>query len=441
MRRASPSLLTRAALAAAAGATIVVVTVAVFVWAGVQRESYAQLDQRLDVLSTIAATVANQSLYDARQQIPPEYEATYRAGPIIIPAHNLALPELPEGFTTLEIEGAEYRIRTIAVPDRPRTTISVAAPTAPTEEQIGEERRNTILVSMLAIAAAAALGWLLGGFAIRPLRQLAVQTRQIDPETATPRPSVTGALEAEELAAAISGMLERITREKQRTFEALETARDFAAVSAHELRTPLTAMRTNLEVLESLDPPEPERREVIIETLQSVRRIEQTLQALERLAAGNLTAEADYEDIDLAEVLDRCAQEARRLHTGLVVTVHDSGPTVIRGLAAGLRLAIDNAITNAVRHGDAEHVELSLHSSTETKDGGIEITIDDDGCGIPAEDRERVFERFTRGSRASAPGSGLGLALVAQQAELHGGEATMSKSPFGGARLTLRVRS
>nr|WP_221195224.1 HAMP domain-containing sensor histidine kinase [Hoyosella altamirensis] len=434
-------MLTRAALAAAAGATIVVVTVAVFVWAGVQRESYAQLDQRLDVLSTIAATVANQSLYDARQQIPPEYEATYRAGPIIIPAHNLALPELPEGFTTLEIEGDEYRIRTIAVPDRPRTTISVAAPTAPTEEQISEERRNTILVSMLAIAAAAALGWLLGGFAIRPLRQLAVQTRQIDPETATPRPSVTGALEAEELAAAISGMLERITREKQRTFEALETARDFAAVSAHELRTPLTAMRTNLEVLESLDPPEPERREVIIETLQSVRRIEQTLQALERLAAGNLTAEADYEDIDLAEVLDRCAQEARRLHTGLVVTVHDSGPTVIRGLAAGLRLAIDNAITNAVRHGDAEHVELSLHSSTETKDGGIDITIDDDGCGIPAEDRERVFERFTRGSRASAPGSGLGLALVAQQAELHGGEATMSNSPLGGARLTLRVRS
>lgn len=443
-RLASPSLLTRAALAAAAGATIVVVTVAAFVWSGVQREAYAQLDQRLDVLSTIAATVANQSLYDARQQIPPEYEATYRAGPIVIPAHGVALPELPEGFATEVINGEEYRIRTIAMPDRPRTTIAVAAPTADTEEQIREERRNTVLVSVLAIAAAAGLGWLLGGFAIRPLRQLAAQTRLINPETATPPPHVTGAVEAEELAAAIAGMLERIGQEKQRTTEALKTARDFAAVSAHELRTPLTAMRTNLEVLDTLNPPEADRREVIAETLQSVKRIEQTLHALERLAAGSLTAETDYEDVDLTEVLDRSATEARRIHPALEVQVHESAPKVVRGLAAGLRLAVDNAITNAIRHGGAKRVELSLHEVTAPDSGRpsfLDITIDDDGTGIPPEDRERVFERFTRGSRANAPGSGLGLALVAQQAELHGGKAFLSDSPLGGTRLVLRVRS
>ncbi|MCW4355997.1 HAMP domain-containing histidine kinase [Hoyosella sp. YIM 151337] len=444
IRLASPSLLTRAALAAAAGATIVVVTVAVFVWSGVQREAYAQLDQRLDVVGTIAATVANQSLYEAREQIPDDYEATYRAGPVVIRAHRVTIPELPEGYATEVIDGTEYRVRTIAVPDRPRTTISVAAPTEATEEQIRDERRNTILVSMLAIAAAAGLGWLLGGFAIRPLRQLAGQTRIIDPETATPRPHVTGAREAEELAAAISGMLERISREKQRTSEALHTARDFAAVSAHELRTPLTAMRTNLEVLETLDPPEPDRREVIAETLQSVKRIEQILHALERLAAGSLTATTDYEDVDLAEVLYRSAHEAQRLHPELEVHVHDAEPTVIRGLAAGLRLAVDNAITNAVRHGGAERVELSLRDGAsgqdENAEGCVDITIDDDGCGIPLEDRDRVFERFARGSRVHAPGSGLGLALVAQQAELHGGRAFLADSPLGGARLVLRVR-
>ncbi len=70
---------------------------------------------------------------------------------------------------------------------------------------------------------------------------------------------------------------------------------------------------------------------------------------------------------------------------------------------------------------------------------GVEIAIDDDGCGIPEEERTKVFERFSRGSTASHSGSGLGLALVAQQAELHGGTASLEESPLGGTRLLLRL--
>ena len=69
----------------------------------------------------------------------------------------------------------------------------------------------------------------------------------------------------------------------------------------------------------------------------------------------------------------------------------------------------------------------------------VEIAIDDDGCGIPEEERTKVFERFSRGSTASHSGSGLGLALVAQQAELYGGTASLVESPLGGARLLLRL--
>ncbi|PQM46357.1 Sensor-type histidine kinase PrrB [Mycobacterium talmoniae] len=96
---------------------------------------------------------------------------------------------------------------------------------------------------------------------------------------------------------------------------------------------------------------------------------------------------------------------------------------------------IDNAIANAVKHGGATEIELNAVSSAD----GVEITVDDNGTGIPENEREAVFERFSRGSTASHSGSGLGLALVAQQAELHGGTAGLEDSPLGGTRLVLRL--
>ena len=69
----------------------------------------------------------------------------------------------------------------------------------------------------------------------------------------------------------------------------------------------------------------------------------------------------------------------------------------------------------------------------------IRVTVDDNGSGVPEEERTAVFERFARGSTAARSGSGLGLALVAQQAELHGGSASLEASPLGGAQLVLRL--
>jgi len=74
-----------------------------------------------------------------------------------------------------------------------------------------------------------------------------------------------------------------------------------------------------------------------------------------------------------------------------------------------------------------------------TSGEGVEIAIDDNGTGVPEAERTAVFERFSRGSTASRSGSGLGLALVAQQAELHGGEASLHASPLGGTRLLLKL--
>ena len=137
----------------------------------------------------------------------------------------------------------------------------------------------------------------------------------------------------------------------------------------------------------------------------------------------------------MTELLDRAAHDAERTYPGLQVSLVPSPAVLMVGLPAGLRLVIDNAIANAVKHGAATEVRLTVESSA----AGVQVTVDDNGSGVPEEERASVFERFTRGTTASHSGSGLGLALVAQQAELHGGSASLGTSPLGGAQLVLRL--
>ena len=122
-------------------------------------------------------------------------------------------------------------------------------------------------------------------------------------------------------------------------------------------------------------------------------------------------------------------------YPGLEVSLASSTSVLMLGMPAGLRLVIDNAIANAVKHGGATQVQLSVISSS----AGVEIAVDDNGSGVPEDERATVFRRFHRGTTASRSGSGLGLALVAQQAEIHGGTAALEVSPLGGTRLMLRM--
>ena len=220
-----------------------------------------------------------------------------------------------------------------------------------------------LLICGFAIVAAAVFAWLLAAFAVRPFKQLAQQTQAIDAGDEAPRVEVHGASEAVEIAEAMRGMLQRIWDEQNRTMEALASARDFAAVSSHELRTPLTAMRTNLEVLSTLDLPEDQRKEVLSDVIRTQSRIEATLSALERLAQGELSTSDDHVPVDITELLDRAAHDAIRIYPDLDVSLVPSPTCIIVGMPAGLRLAVDNAIANAVKHGGATRVQLSAVSS------------------------------------------------------------------------------
>jgi two-component system sensor histidine kinase PrrB len=435
--RRTPSLRTRVAFVTAVAAAIVVGIVGTIVWIGITNDRKERLDRRLDEAAGFAVPFLPRGL-DEIPRSPRDQNVVITArqgGNVNSNSTAVTLPELPVGYADTYVNGIRYRVRTVQINMPEPMLVAVGATYDTTIINTNDLHRRVLAVCSFAIGAAAVAGWLLAAFAVRPLKRLAQQTRDIDPEDDSPEIEVRGATEAVEIADAVKGLVDRVWEEKGRTKAALASARDFAAVSAHELRTPLTAMRTNVEILTTLDMPEEQRKEVLGDVIRTQSRIETTLWALERLAQGELSTSDDHVPVDITDLLDRAAHDAIRIYPGLEVTLAPMPTIIFVGLPAGLRLSVDNAITNAFKHGGATRVLLSAISSRE----GLQITIDDDGVGVPEEERERVFDRFSRGSTASHSGSGLGLALVAQQAEIHGGTATLDSSPLGGARLLLRL--
>ncbi|HEU0191607.1 MAG TPA: HAMP domain-containing sensor histidine kinase [Mycobacterium sp.] len=430
----TPSLRTRVALATAIGTAIVTLIIGAIVWVGIPTDRKYWLDRRLDEAAGLAIPLIGLGELP-RSTGATDAVITLRRAEEATSNSSVVLPELPPGYADTYVNGVRYRVRTVNIPGPGPRSLAVGATYNATIADINNLHRRVILLCAFAIGASAVLGWLLATFAVRPLRRLAQQARSIDASDERPEIEVRGATEAVEIAEAMRGMLHRIWQEQDRTKEALASARDFAAVSSHELRTPLTAMRTNLEVLTTLDLPEDQRKEVLHDVVRTQTRIEATLGALERLAQGELSTAEDHVPVDITELLDRAAHDAMRVYPTLEVSLAPSPTCIIVGLPAGLRLTVDNAIANAVKHGHATRVQLSAVSSR----AGVEIAIDDNGSGIPEEERQMVFERFSRGSTASHSGSGLGLALVAQQAQLHGGTASLEESPLGGVRLLLRL--
>lgn len=438
-RRQSFSLRTRVAAAAAAGA-VIIVSIAAFVgFQAIERNNVTQTDQQLEIASRIVLIEPVLATgFVNLTGLQNTMALTVRDNGQVTASSSTQLPDLAPGSQTVEVNDQPYRVLTTTENQPAGRTVSLAIPTTEAAKATADQQRWVLAGAAIAVAAAAALGWLLAGRAVDPIVRL---TRQVSARSAFPDPDHpaqpvdgSGVYEAEKLAEAVNTMLARVDQAQAETAAALETARDFAAVSAHELRTPLTAMRTDLEVLRTLDLTDAQRREILDDLARTETRVETTLSALERLARGDLTAEADHVATDVADLCDQAAHDAMRHNPGLSVRIDTDAELITRGLPAGLRLAVDNALTNSVKHGGATEAVVSAHRVGADR---VVIAVDDNGTGVPAAERDRVFERFARGSNATKIGSGLGLALVAQQAQLHGGRAYFENSSLGGARLVL----
>ena len=225
-----------------------------------------------------------------------------------------------------------------------------------------------------------------------------------------------GAAEVRQAATAFNRMQERIRRFLQQRTEML------AGVS-HDLRTPLTRLRLSLAML----PQDGPIARDVTEMSADVEDMERLVESYLSFARGEGTEQA--RPTDLCAVLEEVAAGARR--AGAAVTV-EAPPSLVMPLRAeALRRALTNLVDNARRH--ARRIALAAARLGERS---VQVTVDDDGPGIPRDRREDVFRPFASGA---AGGTGLGLTIARDIVRAHGGEIVLEDSPLGGLRARVRL--
>jgi signal transduction histidine kinase len=221
----------------------------------------------------------------------------------------------------------------------------------------------------------------------------------------------------------------RLARTTNETLAALEASverqRRFVADASHELRSPIASLRTQLEV----GAAHPELLDVdgAVEDTVRLQRLAADLLLLARLDAGERPADAHF---DLAELI----REQAEGRPGLTV---EADAVEVAGSRTQLGRLVANLLDNAQRH-----ARSAVTVSVRREGGRAIVQVADDGDGVPADDRERVFERFVRLDAARSRddgGAGLGLAIARDVAVRHGGTLTVGEAATGGALFELRL--
>jgi signal transduction histidine kinase len=322
----------------------------------------------------------------------------------------------------------------------PRLVVGVPVPAAGvefyeisplTELRASLRTLGTVLATgaAAATAAGAAFGWWASRRAVRPLEQVADVATSIAAGDLGSRLPPTRDPYLVAIVGSFNSMVDAL---------AARIARDarFVGDVSHELRSPLTTLVTSVEVLGARRSELSRRSQqalALVETeLDRFRRTVDDLLELARLDSG-----ADPEPVPAVSLSVLAREALARRDRAAVLHTDDDARTLVRVDKGRLERALRNLVDNADRHGGglrAVRVERVGNS--------VVASVDDAGPGVPPDDRERVFERFARGSgaaRRSLPGAGLGLAIVAETAAQAGGAAWCTAGPDGGARFSLSL--
>jgi two-component system, OmpR family, sensor kinase len=273
--------------------------------------------------------------------------------------------------------------------------------------------------------------------AMEPIAELTAAARRIeqsrDPSLTMPHPEAED--EVAELARTLESMLAALDEARGETEAALLRQREFVADASHELRTPLTSVLANLELLEEV--LEGEQRETAASALRSSRRMRRLVADLLLLARADAGRAARHQPVDLSSVVTDAAAEIEPVARGYVISISAPPGAEIEGARDELHRLVLNLLENALRHTDPG---TAVEASVERRNGEIVLAVEDDGPGIPPELREKVFERFYRGSSDRGGSSGLGLSIVRAVAESHQGSVTLEEPLDGrGARFVVRI--
>jgi two-component system, OmpR family, sensor histidine kinase SenX3 len=225
-----------------------------------------------------------------------------------------------------------------------------------------------------------------------------------------------------------------------------ETRRDFVANISHELKTPIGAISLLAEAVEDAsDDPASVRKFASRMGIESARLTDLVAQIVElsRLQSDDPLADPEVVEIDdvLTDAVERRRMDAERRQ--ITLTVAGAAGTRVLGNARQLGVAVGNLVENAIVYSDTgARVVVAAHALARSDDDYVEITVSDNGIGIPAAELDRIFERFYRvdyaRSRANG-GTGLGLAIVKHIAAIHGGDVSVWSQVGQGSTFTIRI--
>jgi signal transduction histidine kinase len=225
-------------------------------------------------------------------------------------------------------------------------------------------------------------------------------------------------------------LLDRAAAEARASEAAMRT---FLADASHELRTPVAALQATAERLLREQPARPARDAIEAQLARDSGRLGQLIDDLLNLARLDARERPHREPVDLAELTSAAVAATRSGDPNGHVQLITDGPVRITGDRDALLRAVRNLLDNAFAVADTVLVEIA-HTAN-----GPTVSVTDDGPGVPADQRERIFEPFVRLPPSPRGGTGLGRAIVRRTIESHGGTVTCDPSPAGGARFTLRL--
>ena len=427
----------RITLAAAAAVAVAVGLLAGATYVIVHDVLYDQLDTSLREKAGEAALISRNGTFAIRLPGGPFGASAIRAQ--IVPAdaaltppdevvrivaedRRIAAGDQPAGFRNIAVDG--IRVRAFVQRIAPGLAVLVSRPVDEVESTLSRLRVLLALVALVGIGGAALLGLVVARSALRPVRRLTAAAEDVARTTdLTRRIDVEGEDELSRLAGSVNSMLASLEH-------AVAAQRNLVADASHELRTPLTSIRTNVELLaRGGRMPTVERRRMLADVVAQLEELSALVSDLVELARDGAQPE-ELEDVRLDEVAAGAVQRVQRRSPGTSFSL-DLRPTLVRGVPARLDRAAVNLLENAVAwNRDDAPIEVSVADGT--------LTVRDHGPGIADADAERVFDRFYRAPTARGkPGSGLGLSIVRQVAEAHGGRALAERAAGGGSRFRL----
>lgn len=331
------------------------------------------------------------------------------------------------GFSDFQRTGEHWRVFTLLDPDD-RIVVRVAEHQGVREELVNSIALGLLLPLAVGLPVLGFLVWNSVSRTLSPLRRLAAQIQERNPAHLDPVAGGDTPREVQPLVDALNRLLRRLG-------EILERERRFTSDAAHELRTPLAALKTQAQVAQRLEDPEARQR-ALSQLNRGIDRATRLVEQLLNLARVDPEAGADaFESVDLAELLREVMSE---LGSAAVVKNVDLGLETperlqVTGNRGALIVLVRNLLDNALRYTPpCGRVDVSLSQEA----GECRLRVRDSGPGIPAAEREMVFQRFYRGENNRGPGagsgSGLGLSIVQRIAELHRARIRLENPPDGG---------